>query len=307
MSSTPSVSSSPWRIEFDTAAQIKAALVGVAFLAVFQNVLRNLWYTWTHNADWSHGPIIPLFSAYLIYLHWDRVRRSPIRGTGVGLGLLAASLLFYWFTLWGLLYTYLQAVAMMAALLGVVVFLCGLPVLRHVWVPWLYLFFAIPLPQGIYFRLTDPLRRMAATVATSTLNVLQLDVVREGSTLRYFYNGTVGRLEVADACSGMRSTITLCALGVAVAFVSDRPWWQRVIMIASCVPIAVFTNFIRVTTTCLLHVYVDPKYAEGNYHTALGLLTLLLAFGIFNGLGWVLSNLFVSEEAEPAGEGSAAR
>ena len=97
--------------------------------------------------------------------------------------------------------------------------------------------------------------------------------------------------------------MTLCALGVAVTFISDRPWWQRLIMIASCIPIAVFSNFIRVTTTCVLHIFVDPQYATGTYHTILGLVTLLIAFGIFSALGWLLNNLFVEESDDESAEG----
>lgn len=93
----------------------------------------------------------------------------------------------------------------------------------------------------------------------------------------------------------MRSTVTLCALGVAVAFMSDRPRWQRIVLVLSCVPIATFCNFIRVTVTCWLHVFVDPKYASGQYHMMLGLIVILLAFGIFSGLGWVLNQLVVEE------------
>jgi exosortase len=194
---------------------------------------------------------------------------------------------------------YPRALMMLLCLGGVVVFLCGLPIMRLVWVPWLYLLFAVPLPKSVYFTLTDPLRRIAAVVATQALSLFPgLDIEKVGSTIEYVYQGQNGALGVADACSGMRSTMTLCALGVAVAFISNRPWWQRVIMVAACVPIAVFANCVRVTTTCVLHIFVDPKYAGGTYHTLLGLVTLLIAFGIFSALGWFLSNLLV-EDSEP--------
>jgi exosortase len=214
-----------------------------------------------------------------------------------------ASLAGYQWFLWVTPMGYPRATMMLLCLLGVVVALCGLPILRRIWVPWLYLFFAVPLPQSVYFRLTDPLRRLAAVVATQVLGLFgNLDIQKIGSNIEYVYQGQVGTLGVADACSGMRSTMTLCALGVAVAFISDRPWWQRVIMIASCIPIAVFSNFIRVTVTCILHIYVDPKYATGTYHTILGLITLLIAFGIFSVLGWLLNHLFL-EEPQPQAAG----
>ncbi len=78
-------------------------------------------------------------------------------------------------------------------------------------------------------------------------------------------------------------------------------------MVAACVPIAVFSNILRVTTTCVLHIFVDPKYAEGTYHTVLGLITLMIAFGMFSALGWVLNNLVVAESADDAGDDETAR
>ncbi len=282
---------------FDRPAQVRALIIALAFAAVYHVVLRTLARQW-QSADWSHGWLIPLFSIYLVYMRWERVRRCPVRHAWVGLVLMLAALGMYQYSLWGVVIGYLRPLSMLLCLLGVIIYLFGLPMLRHVWVPWLYLFFAIPLPKRIYFALTDPLRRIAATAATALLNLIpDLDIERVGSTISYMYGGQHGGLDVADACSGMRSAMTLCALGVAVAFVSDRPWWQRAILIAMCIPIAILANIIRVTITCLLYVFVDPKYATGTYHAILGLVTLMIAFGIFTGVGWLLSNLFVDESA----------
>jgi exosortase len=183
---------------------------------------------------------------------------------------------------------------MMLTLLGLIVLMTGVRALWWLWLPWIYLFFAIPLPQRLYFAWTDPLRRMAAEVASASLSLLPgLHIARVGSNLEYIYQGQSGIIGVADACSGMRSTMTLCALGVAVACMSERPLWHRIVLVLICVPIATFCNFIRVTITCFLHIYVDPKYATGQYHMMLGLVMILLAFAIFSGIGWLLSHLFV--------------
>jgi len=296
------------QLDFERRTQVLTVVLGAAFVAVFYNVILGLMYEWWHSGDWSHGWVIPFFSLYLVYMRWDRIRRTSIDYPWAGLLVLLAGLAGYQYFLWIFPVTYAQRVLMLVALLGVIIFLCGLPVLRHLWVPWLYLFFAVPIPKGQYFALTDPLRQMAAYVATKLLALFpDLDIEKVGSTISYVYQGAAGQLGVADACSGMRSTITLCALGVAVAYLSERPWWQRLLLVASCVPIAVFANFVRVTITCLLYIFVDPKYARGSYHMVLGLLTLLLAFAIFSGLGWVLNHLMVEDEPQPVDGGSAAR
>ncbi len=297
------------QMELDRPAQLRAALIVVAFVAAFWELLDFmppryglLVHRWLNDSDWTHGPLIPLFSAYLLYLKWERLRRFRVRWAWVGLPVLLVGLAVYVWALSGnLKFGYAREGAMMVALLGVIVLLWGVTALRVAWLPWLYLFFAIPLPQGMYFRLTDPLRRLAATVASTILSLWpNLHVERVGSNLEYTYGATTGVIGVADACSGMRSTVTLCALGVAVAFVSERPLWQRLVLLASCIPIATFCNFIRVTVTCWLHVFVDPKYAQGNYHMTLGLVIILLAFGMFLGLGWILNRLVVEDSDDPA-------
>ena len=287
-------------IEFDRSAQLRTALLGAAFVAAFWHQLDFIpsrfgavVHRWITESDWSHGPIIPLFAIWLVRMHWERLRAAPVRHTWVGLLVLLGGLAAYEWFLWGFAIGYFRAAAMLVCLLGAVLYLRGLGALRYVWLPWLYLFFAVPLPKAVYFQLTDPLRQMAATVATSVLSLLpELTIARAGSIINYTYASQSGVLGVADACSGMRSTMALCALGVAVTFLSARPWWQRVIMVASCVPIAVLSNFVRVTATCVLYIFADPKYAEGTYHTVLGLATLMLAFGVFSGLGWVLPSAY---------------
>lgn len=298
---------SDWSISFERAAQIKAALVVAAFFYAFWQLLDfiplggfgALVHRWVHESDWSHGPVIPLFSAYLVYLRWDQVRRTPIRHTWVGIPLIVGGFTLYQLSVWNLLaFGYAQPMGMMITLLGVIILLCGLPVLRYTWLPWLYLFFAIPIPQRYYFKLTDPLQRLAAKVSCWVLELFpDLHIERLGVVIHPIYQGrTLTALSVTDACSGMRSTMVLCALGTAVAFMTPRPWWHRVILLASCIPIATFCNFLRVTTTCYLHIFVDPKYAGGTYHTVLGLLVILLATLMFLGLGWILNNLVVEAD-----------
>ena len=303
MAVRPAISPGPSQIAFDRPAQIRAAIIAAAFIATFWNLLDfipplgTLVHAWVHEADWSHGPLIPVFSAYLVYARWDRVRKCRAANTWVGLVILLLGLVGYLWSLTGTLpFGFAKPLCMMMTLLGVIVFLCGLPVLYYIWLPWLFLFFAIPIPQRMYFALTNPLRKLAAEVVSAVLSLVPgLHIERVGSNLEYAYQASSGVIGVADACSGMRSTVTLCAIGVAVACMSERPLWHRLVLVLACVPIATFCNFIRVTVTCSLHIFVDPKYATGQYHTMLGLVIMVFAFAIFSGIGWIMNHLFVEE------------
>ncbi|MBK9126529.1 MAG: exosortase/archaeosortase family protein [Phycisphaerales bacterium] len=294
-----------WRIDFGRPSQIKAALLIVGFVATFWTQLAfipplgSLVHAWLYESDWSHGPLIPLFSAYLVYACWDQLRRCPIRLPWVGLPIMVLGLGVYAWSLSGTLqFGYARPLSMMITLLGMIILLCGLRAMYYLWLPWLYLFFAIPLPQRIYFALTDPLRRAAAEVATAVMGLFPgVHIERVGSVIEYVYRGQSGQLGVVDACSGMRSTITLCAIGVAVAFMAERPLWQRLVLVAACIPIATFCNFIRVSVTSYLYIFVDPKYASGQYHAMFGMAVMLLAFGVFSGLAWLLGHLVVEDDA----------
>ena len=118
-----------------------------------------------------------------------------------------------------------------------------------------------------------------------------IDVVYQGQRLE-------PALDVAEACSGMRLLMAFLALGVAMAYLHERPGWQRVVLLVSTAPIAVFCNVVRVTVTGFLYVLVGQQYAQGVYHDLLGLAMLPLAFGLYGLLAWFLASLFIDEDAE---------
>jgi exosortase len=127
----------------------------------------------------------------------------------------------------------------------------------------------------------------------ATASGVVIDVIYKGQRLE-------PPLNVAEACSGMRLLMAFLALGVAMAYLHYRPAWQRIVLLASTIPIAIFCNIVRVTVTGFIHIFVHPKYAQGIYHDILGLAMLPLAFGLYGFLVWFMSSLFI-EEAEAGG------
>ena len=116
-----------------------------------------------------------------------------------------------------------------------------------------------------------------------------IDVIYKGKA-------TESALNVAEACSGMRLLMAFVALGVAMAYLHWRPVWQRLVLLVSTIPIAIFCNFVRVTITGFIYILGNPQYAKGVYHDMLGMLMLPLAFALYGGLAWLMSNLFVDED-----------
>lgn len=138
------------------------------------------------------------------------------------------------------------------------------------------------------------MRIFAAELATVMLNLVpNLETAARGVIIDVIYKGVRMEpgLDVAEACSGMRLLMAFLALGVAMAYLHYRTWWQRIVLLGSTIPIAIFCNVGRVTVTGFIHVLWDPRYAQGIWHDMLGLGMLPLAFGTYALLAWFMANL----------------
>ena len=214
--------------------------------------------------------------------------------------MLVGVILFYVFnTITPAGYGYFRQISAVGALGAVVLFLGGRVLLKYTWLPITYLIFAIPLPDEILRSATIPMRLWAAAASTAVLNLIpKMDAMANGVVIDIVYKGKALEppLDVAEACSGMRLLMTFFALGVAMAYLHYRPAWQRLVLLASTIPIAILCNIIRVTITGLIYVFCDPQYAQGIYHDLLGMAMLPVAFGLYGAIAWFMSNLFVEDD-----------
>jgi exosortase len=221
------------------------------------------------------------------------------RANYLGLFFLVFAILFYVFNIVSPSgYGYLRSISVIGAIGAIVLFLGGWGLFKYTWLPVGFLVFAVPLPDRYYVALTMPMRKFAATIATALLNLVKgLEATASGVVIDVIYKGQ--RLEpplnVAEACSGMRLLMAFLALGVAMAYLHYRPVWQRLVLLASTIPIAVFCNIVRVTVTGFIYILIHPKYAQGIYHDLLGLAMLPLAFGLYGFIAWFMSSLFIEE------------
>jgi exosortase len=273
------------------------AIIGALVYYLFHNEIGGIIRQWFNDASWSHGILIPLFSIYFLNLSKKEILNAPTKPNYLGLFFLVCAILFYAFNVVSPSgYGYFRQIAVVGVLGAVMLFLGGWSLLKYTWLPIAYLVFAIPLPDYATKPITIPMRLWAATAATAILNLVpKLEATASGVVIDIIYKGRhiEPALDVAEACSGIRLLTAFLALGVAMAYLHYRPIWQRLVLLASTIPIAILCNIVRVTITGLIHVLIDPQYAQGIYHDLLGMAMLPLAFGLYGLLAWFMSNLFV--------------
>ena len=291
-----------WR-ELGLCNCIKMAVIAGVFCLFFRNEIHNIVHKWLTDASWSHGFLIPLFSLYFINQHRNEILNIQTRPSYLGLVFLICVLAFYFLNIVSPSgYAYFRPLSMIGALGAIVLFLGGWCLIRYTWLPIGFLIFAVPLPRRYYVGLTMPMRQLAATVATVLLNLVNgIEATASGVVIDIIYKGQRldPALNVAEACSGMRLLMAFLALGVAMAYLHYRPIWQRVILLATTIPIAIFCNIIRVTVTGFIYVLIHPRYTQGIYHDMLGMAMLPLAFGLYGFLAWFMSSLFIEESKIP--------
>lgn len=296
-SSTEYTAKASWS-DLDKTVWIKFAVIAFFFGLLFWNNIRDTVSMWAHDDDWSHGFLIPLFSVYLINRRKNDILSTEVRPSVIGLFGMVFLIMVYVFNIVQLRYAYGEPLTMLAAMCAVTLFMCGWKLMKYLWLPILYLFFSIPVPTRLYREITTPLRHIAAQFATAFLNVMPaITANARGVIIDVTYKGQPleSALDVAEACSGMRLLMAFLALGVAMAYLHERPLWQKITLLLSTIPIAVICNIVRVTITACIHILIGAKYATGIYHDILGMLMLPLAFGLYWAISWFMEQLFVTE------------
>lgn len=278
----------------------------LAALMVFLHLRQGRWLfvKWSSDLNWQHGFIIPLFSLYLIYARREELLAAGRRTCWAGLLIMFVCLIGEMLAVYPIRNYWLRDLSMIGILFGLVLFLAGPGVIRVTWVPILFLIFAMPLPGRVYQGISLPLQNLAARGAAWLMRLAGIHITSTASALQLISRSGVPRdLTVAEACSGMRLLMAFPALGVAIAYLDIRPVWQRIILVAAAVPIAIFCNVIRVVITCWMYYIDRQELGQELMHTITGLLMLVPAFLLLWLLGWVLKKLVVEVDDEPARPG----
>lgn len=252
-------------------AAIAAAVV--AFLVCYWQVLQKLIYDWGHDDNYSHGFLIVPIAAYFIWERRSRLAVTPIKPSLFGLVVLFGSLgLLVAGTLGAELF--LTRVSIIGLIAGAVLFVAGWQHLRALAFPLAFLLLMIPLPAIIFNQIAFPLQLLASQFGETTLRLADIPVLREGNIIHLANT----ELEVAEACSGIRSLISLLTLGIVYGYFVDTRPAARVLIALATIPIAIVANGLRVAGTGIAAHHYGPEAAQGFFHTFSGWLVFVFAF-----------------------------
>ena len=259
-------------------------LLTASFALLYWHVLAKLEHDWGTDDNYSHGFLIAPLAAYFVWERRRRLTEMSLRPAWAGLMIVAGSLLVLTA---GVLGTelFLSRVAMLGTLAGTIVFLLGWRHLKVLTFPLAFLLLMIPIPAIIFNQIAFPLQLIASSVGEQALSAWGIPVLREGNLI-VLANTT---LEVAEACSGIRSLISLLTLGILYGYFTDPRGGMRVAIALATVPVAVAANGLRVAGTGIAAHYYGAEAATGFLHTFSGWLVFVASFVMLFAIARILS------------------
>jgi exosortase len=253
--------------------QAVALLLLVAWL--YASILAHLFLQWvgpSRDPNFEHGVFVPLFALFVLWQDRKRLKAIPSAPSWAGLPLVVLSLLILVLGVLGA-ELFFSRVSLLVLLAGLIILFQGWTFFRAVLFPWAFLILMIPIPNLILQQVTFPLQLLASKVATNLLELVGVPVLRQGNVIVL----ASMPLDVAEACSGIRSLLTLVTLAIIYGYLMETRMWARVVLALSAVPIAVAANSFRIFGTGLLVQYWDPDKAEGFFHAFSGWLIFVVA------------------------------
>jgi exosortase len=261
-------------------------VLGILLAVLYGPILWHLVLNWWQDPDYGHGFLVPVFAGYVLWKQRERLAKISLEPSNFGLLVIfgAISLLMLG-SLGAELFT--SRFSLLILIAGIVLFLAGWKMLRAVSFPLGFLVLMIPIPVLIYNEITFPLQLLASRVATSWLQVLNVPVLREGNVI----NLPNYSLEVVEACSGIRSLMTLITLAVAYGFLVEDRRWIRWVMVILMIPIAIVSNSVRIVGAGLLTYHIGPEMAQGFFHEFSGWVIFVAALLLMFACHWILRRI----------------
>jgi exosortase len=271
---TPAITGSPSSRTPTQFSWLTISWVAALLILCYAPVLRALLFQWYDDPDMGHGFFVPVLAAYIAWQLRDGIAGRAPQPNWWGLVIMAwAGFQLYIATLGAELF--LARTSLVISIIGAVLLLGGTHYLKTFAFPLFLLFFMVPIPSVIYNQITFPLQLLASRVAENAITIIGIPVIREGNVLELAEQ----KLNVVEACSGIRSLLTLTFLSLVYGYFAEKKTWIRVGLFLATIPIAIVANAGRVTATGIIASY-KPELAEGLFHEAQGWVIFMVAFAI---------------------------
>ncbi len=251
-----------------------ALVVGGAAAYVFRDGVRTIIEAWGRE-EYSHGYLIPVVVAYLIWQARGKLAQESFTGSWLGVGVTAVGLFLYFLGELGTLYVLLQY-GFIVTLVGLVYAWLGWKTFRHIWVAMLLLFFTVPLPSFLYNNLSSQLQLISSEIGVWFIRQFGISVYLAGNVIDL---GSM-QLQVVEACSGLRYLFPLMTLAFIVAIFFRSAWWKKLLIFLSSIPITVIMNSVRIGVIGVLVEYWGTSMAEGFLHDFEGWVVFMAAFAV---------------------------
>jgi exosortase len=266
-------------------------LLSLAILIVmlYFRIVEQLILQWWNDPNYSHGFLIPLFSAFVLWKQRGRLTSIPAKTSWWGLAIVASALLILIVGNLGA-ELFLSRSSLLILFAGLFIYFRGWAQFRVAFFAWGVLFLMIPLPAIIFNAVALPLQFLASRIAGDLLAAVGVPVLRDGNTIQL----PSMTLEVVDACSGIRSLVSLLAIAVMYGYFAESSIVRRTILVLFSIPIAVLANGVRIMGTGLLGQYWNPEKAQGFFHAFSGWVIFVLAitmlFLVSSAIPWLLDS-----------------
>lgn len=260
------------KVNFPTISQIKLLALLILVMVLFAPFMFGLIETWSTNDDYSHGFFVIPISLYMVWQKRQKLLSLPIKPSWMGFPVFIGGVMVYFICIVTRFHT-LTYLSVILVILGLLLFLAGTHLTRELLLPVLFLLFMFPIPSAYYILITNPLKLMITKISAQIIYLIGIPVSRDGNLL-FFANS---QLEVAEACSGVRSLYSYLMLGCVFALMSNKPA-TKIILFVSTIPLAFMVNVIRVTGTGILSHYYGSQVAQGFFHEFSGFILFGLGF-----------------------------
>lgn len=263
----------------------RATILVLLVVWLYWSILFHLAKQWSIDPNFSHGFFVPAFSLFVLWRNRESLARQPREPSSWGLFIAAIALCLLVVGVLGA-ELFLSRISLLLLIAGLVIFLQGWRLFRSILFPWAFLILMIPIPTIVFSQITFPLQMLASKVASLLLPIAGVPVLREGNIIHL----SSMSLAIAEACSGIRSLLTLTTLAIIYGYLVEARLWARVVLAIASIPIAVAANSLRIVLTGLLVQYWDPVRAEGFFHMFSGWLVFLVSLAMI----FLLHRFFVN-------------